>query len=84
LGCDVVILTLVDVANEGLSITFVVRVFNIPKRYAMMIGVLTTLLMGLALTPFLIMGLALTACLFLGLALYPIRRIWFPDCTSKK
>ena len=81
MGCDVVIWTLVDVANEGMSITHVVRVFNILKRYAMMIGFLTTLLMGLALTPFLIMGLALTACLFLGLALYPICRIWFPDCT---
>ena len=74
MGCDVHIWTLVDVANEGMSITRIVRVFNILKRYAMMIGVLTTVLMGLALTPFLIMGLVL----------YPICRIWFPECTSKK
>ncbi len=51
MGCDVVIWTLVDVAYEGMSITRVVRVFNILKCYAMMIGVLTMLLMGLALTP---------------------------------
>ena len=46
MGCDVLFCTFIDVANEGMSITRVVRVFHIPKFSALMIGALNYVVDG--------------------------------------